>query len=199
MANAELNITPRDRAGKGIARQLRRQGLIPAVVYGQGITTTAISLDPKALTKAISTDAGLNTLITLRGEGVDGRVVIVKDLQFDFIRRVVTHADFHAINLQEKVHVLVPIHPVGKSVGEKEGGNLQIIRHELEVSCLPNAIPSFIEVDVTNLDIGDVLHVEDLVLPAGVTAPHDVNFTVITVTGHREEAGAEGEETPAAV
>jgi large subunit ribosomal protein L25 len=111
-------------------------------------------------------------------------------MQVDAIRRDVQHVDFQVIDLKKKVHVMVPVHPVGKSEGEKVGGSLQVIRHELEVACLPSSIPGAIEVDVTSLNIGDVLHVEDLVLPAGVEVPHEVNFTVITVTGHK----AEGEE-----
>ena len=193
MAETELNVTLRDGIGKGGARALRRQNLVPAVVYGRGLEPCAVTVEPKALKKAIATESGWNTLITLKGEGAfSGKVVILKDMQVDPIRRDVQHADFQVIDLKKKVHVMVPVHPVGKSEGEKVGGSLQIIRHELEVFCLPSAIPGAIEVDVTSLNIGDVLHVEDLVLPAGVEVPHEVNFTVITVTGHKAEEGEEG-------
>jgi large subunit ribosomal protein L25 len=193
MAETELNVTLRDGIGKGGARALRRQNLVPAVVYGRGLEPCAVTVEPKALKKAIATESGWNTLITLKGEGAfSGKVVILKDMQVDAIRRDVQHADFQVIDLKKKVHVLVPVHPVGKSEGEKVGGSLQIIRHELEVFCLPSAIPGAIEVDVTSLNIGDVLHVEDLVLPTGVEVPHEVNFTVITVTGHKAEEGEEG-------
>jgi large subunit ribosomal protein L25 len=193
MAETELNVTLRDGIGKGGARALRRQNLVPAVVYGRGLEPCAVTVEPKALKKAIATESGWNTLITLKGEGAfSGKVVILKDMQVDAIRRDVQHADFQVIDLKKKVHVLVPVHPVGKSEGEKVGGSLQVIRHELEVFCLPSAIPGAIEVDVTSLNIGDVLHVEDLVLPTGVEVPHEVNFTVITVTGHKAEEGEEG-------
>ena len=193
MAETELNVTLRNGIGKGGARALRRQNLVPAVVYGRGLEPCAVTVEPKALKKAIATESGWNTLITLKGEGAfSGKVVILKDMQVDPIRRDVKHADFQVIDLKKKVHVLVPVHPVGKSEGEKVGGSLQIIRHELEVFCLPSGIPGAIEVDVTSLNIGDVLHVEDLVLPAGVEVPHEVNFTVITVTGHKAEEGEEG-------
>lgn len=193
MAQAELNVTLRDGSGKGVARALRRKNLVPAVVYGKGLEPCAITVEPKSLQKAIATESGWNTLITLKGEGAfNDRVVILKDMQQDPIRRDVQHADFQVIDMKKKVHVMVPVHPVGKSEGEKIGGSLQVIRHELEVVCLPTAIPGAIEVDVTSLGIGDVLHVEDLVLPAGIEVPHEVNFTVITVTGHKPEA-AEGE------
>ncbi len=202
MATSELNVASRDTVGKGISRSLRRQGLAPAVVYGKGMEPCAISVDPKALKKAIATEAGWNTILTLKGEGgFDGKSVILKDMQMDPIRRDVLHADFQTIDMKQKVHVMVPVHPLGKSAGEKIGGSLQIIRHELEVVCLPTAIPAAIEVDVTALEIGDVIHVDEIVAPDGVEIPHDVNFTVITCTGHKAEGEgevefAEGEEEP---
>jgi large subunit ribosomal protein L25 len=190
MAQAELNVTRREVVGKGGSRALRRQGLAPAVVYGKGMEPCSVTVAPKELKQAITTEAGWNTLITLRGDGpFNGKVVILKDLEIDPIRRDILHADFQAIELQKKVHVKVPVHPVGKSEGEKIGGHLQVIRHELEVVCLPTAIPSAIEVDVTALKIGGVIHIEDIALPAGVEVPHEVNFTVITVTGRKAEEG----------
>jgi len=199
MATAELNVTKRDQSGKGIARSLRRQGMIPAVVYGRGLTPATVAVTPKELKTAISTEAGWNTLITLQGETeYAGKVVILKDLQVDPIRRDYMHADFQVIDLTHKVTVMVPVHTVGKSAGEKAGGTLQVIRKELEVVCLPNAIPGAIEVDVKAMEIGDVLHINDLALPEGVEVPHEVNFTVITCVGHKtedsEEATAETEE-----
>lgn len=194
MAQSEMNVQARHEAGKGIARSLRRQGMIPGVVYGKGLEPCPISVTPKELENAIATEAGWNTLITLRGEGAfAGRTVILKDTQVDAIRRDILHADFQTIDRSTKIYVMVPVHAIGKSAGEKAGGHLQVVRHELEVACLPEAIPSAIEVDVTLLNVGDVLHVEDIVLPAGVEAPHDVNFTVITVTGRKAEEEAEGE------
>lgn len=195
MAQAELNVTFRENAGKGTSRALRRQGLVPAVVYGKGMEPCSLTVEPKALQKAIATEAGWNTLITLKGEGpFSGKVVIVKDLQVDPIRRDIHHADFQVIDLKKAVHVMVPVHPTGKSEGEKAGGSLQVIRKELEVVCLPTAIPKSIDVDVAAMKIGDVLHVEDIALPDGVEAPHEVNFTVITVTGHKPEEVEGGEE-----
>ncbi len=200
MSSTQLNVTAREAVGKGSARAARREGLVPGVVYGKGMEPCPITVQPKALQAAISTDAGWNALITLKGQGpFDGKQVILKDLQVDSIRRDAQHADFQAIDLQQTLSVMVPVHPVGKSAGEKVGGSLQVIRHELEVVCLPTAIPDAIEVNVEAMEIGDVLHVEDLVLPAGSEVPHDVNFTVITCTGHKAEEveGEEGEEVEA--
>ncbi|RMF44698.1 MAG: 50S ribosomal protein L25/general stress protein Ctc [Deltaproteobacteria bacterium] len=198
MAQAELNVNARVRTGKGGARALRRENLVPAVVYGKGMEPVAISVDPKVLAKTLDPQAGWNTLLTLKGDGpFDGKQVIVKDMQIDPLRREVQHVDFQAVDLKAKVNVMVPVVTVGKSEGEKMGGNLEVIRHELEVVCLPTAIPSAIEIDVTDLNIGDVLHVAEVPAPEGVEIPYDVNFTVLTCTGHKAEA-EEGEEAEAA-
>lgn len=198
MAQSQLTVTSRARAGKGGARTLRREGMVPGVVYGKGMAACNVAVDPKALTQAIATKAGWNTLITLQGDGpFDGKVVILKDMQVHPLRRQATHVDFQAVDLTQKVHVMVPVHAIGKSQGEKLGGQLHIIRHELEVVCLPDNIPVSIDIDVTKLVIGEVVHINDVKLPAGVEAPHDVNFTVITVTGHKAEeteGAAEGAE-----
>lgn len=206
MAQAELNVEVRENTGKGFARRLRTAGKVPAVVYGKGMEPTAITFEPKALENAIATDAGWNTLLTLTGAPeVAGKVVVLKDLDVHAIRRDMVCADFHAIDVLKKLSFMVPVVAVGTSEGEKMGASLQIIRKELEVYCLPTAIPQSIEIDVTALNIGDVVHVMDVVAPEGAEIPHDVNFTVITVKGHKEEvedveegeegvAGAEGAE-----
>jgi len=195
MSKIELNVSAREKVGKGVARTLRRKNLVPAVVYGPGMEPCPISVDPKVLQACLDPESGWNTLITLKGDGAfDGKQVIVKDMQIDPLRRETRHVDFHAVNLTDTVNVMVRIVPVGKSAGELAGGNLEVVRHELEVVCLPTAIPATIEVDVTELNVGDVLHVADVVAPAGAEIPYDVNFTVITCTGHKEEEAAAEEE-----
>ncbi len=199
MANAELNVTLREESGKGVARRLRAQGLVPAVVYGKGFEPCTIAVEPKALEKAVSSVAGWNTLITLKGaKPVEGKVVVLKDLKRHAIRRTMVCADFHAIDLKKKSHFMIPVVTVGTSAGEKAGAMLQILRHEIEVICLPNAVPQSIEIDVTALEIGDVVHVAEITAPAGTEIPYDANFTILTVAGHKPEVeeveGEEGEE-----
>ncbi len=199
MAQTELLVNARQALGKGSARSLRRENLVPAVVYGKGLEACALSVDPKDLKKAVATEAGLNTLITLKGDGpFSGRVVILKDMQVDPVSAAVLHADFQVIDLTSKVSVMVPVHPIGKSVGEKEGGNLSVVRHEIEVICLPDAIPASIDIDVTELAIGDVVHVNDLQLAEGVEVPHDSNFTILTVMGRTAAEDEEVEEEASA-
>jgi len=198
MANAELNVTLRETTGKGVARKLRAQGLVPAVVYGKNFESCAITVEPKALEKAVSSDAGWNTLITLSGaKQVEGKVVVLKDLKRHAIRRTMVCADFHAIDLKKKGHFMIPVVTVGTSSGEKAGGMLQILRHDIEVICLPNAVPQSIEIDVTALEVGDVVHVAEVIAPAGVEIPHDVNYTVLTVSAPQlavDEVEGDGEE-----
>ncbi|PLX91794.1 MAG: 50S ribosomal protein L25 [Desulfuromonas sp.] len=202
MAQAELNVALRERVGKGGARSARRDGLVPGVVYGPGVEPCTINVEPKALQKAISGEAGWNTLLTLKGDGpFNGVLAVVKDIQVDSIRRNPTHVDFQAINTNKAVSFMVPVNTVGKSAGEKAGGNLQLIRKELEVVCLPANVPAHIDINVEALEIGDVVHIDDVTAPEGVELPHDVNFTVITVVGHKpsdDVDGAEGEEEAAA-
>ncbi len=198
MAQSELQVTARENIGKGAARSLRRQGLVPAVVYGKGIDPCAITVDPKALKIALSGGAGLNTLLTLKGDGsFSGKTVLLVDSQVHAIRRDLEHVDFKAIDISQETSVMVPIITIGTPVGEKVGGTMSLIRHELEVHCLPTAIPTSIEIDVSAMEIGDVLHVDEIKVPAGVTIPFDVNFTVVTVVGHAPEEveGEEGEES----
>jgi large subunit ribosomal protein L25 len=202
MAKSVLNVETRVRTGKGGSRKVRQDGLVPAVVYGKGIEALNLRLDPKALQQAVATEAGWNTLITLKGDGpFDGKVVILKDLQIDAIRRNPMHVDFLAIDLKKTLAVMVPVQPVGKSQGEIEGGTLQLVRHELEVYCLPTNIPTSIEIDVTALNVGETVHIDEVSLPEGVESQHDVNFTVLTVVGRMaeevevEEEGEEGVET----
>lgn len=199
MAQSQLNVTSRAGVGKGGARALRRVGLVPGVVYGKGVDACTVAVDPKALDKAIATEAGWNTLITLKGDGpFADKVVILKDIQRHPLRREPIHYDFQSVDLGEEVSVMVPVHVIGKSKGEKLGGQLQIIRHELEVVCMPANIPTSIDIDVVDLNVGDVVHIEDIALPEGVEVPHEVNFTVITVTGHKaEETTAAAEEAEA--
>lgn len=199
MAQAEMNVVIRHKSGKGVARKLRAAGQLPAVVYGKQLEPQAIVVDPKALESLISGEAGWNALITLKGApAVEGQVVVLKDADFHPIRREMISADFHVIDLKTKSTFMVPVNVVGIPAGQKMGGSLQLIRHELEVFCLPTEVPQAIDIDVTALEIGDTVHINDVVAPENTELVHDVNFTVITIVGHKEEvAETEGGEEEA--
>lgn len=189
MAQVELNVDIREKSGKGISRRLRAAGKLPAVVYGKGFESITITVDPKEVEGAVSGEAGLNTLITLKGATeLEGKVVILKEANVHPIRRNMISADFYAINLKEKSIFMVPINVIGTAAGQTEGGSLQLVRNELEVLCLPTEVPQNIDIDVTALEIGDTIHIDQVVVPEGVALVHDVNFTVITLSLIKVEA-----------
>ena len=195
MDQAELNVEIREKSGKGVARKLRAAGKLPAVVYGKGFEPTPITVEPKELEAAISGEAGLNTLMTLKGATeLSGKVVILKDADIHPLRRDMVSADFHAINLTQKASFMVPVNIVGTAVGQKEGGTLQLVRTELEVLCLPTQVPQTIDIDVTELAIGDTVHIDQVVAPEGVELVHDVNFTVMTLSVVKAEVEVSEDE-----
>lgn len=186
-----LNIEVRSKTGKGISKQLRRQGLIPGVVYGKGMESVSVTLNPKELIAALA-ETGNNTLLTLKGGGsLDGSIAIVTDAFVNPLRGTVGHVDLHRINLSEKVRVEVKLHTVGTAAGVKEGGLLDITAHSIEVECLPSDIPEYVNVDITNLGIGQSIHVGELQVPAGLKVLSDSRASVVSVLGKaKEEAPA---------
>jgi large subunit ribosomal protein L25 len=197
VAENALDVEVRETGGKGVARRLRAAGRIPGVCYGKGRGAVSISLDPGALRRVLEkSDAGMNTLIHLSvpgGGDLNGKMVLLRELQRDPVMGRFLHADFLAVDLQQTVTVSVPIHVTGKAMGVELGGILDHALRELELECLPLAIPREIVVDVSNLNVGDSLHVRDLVLPEGVTLLTDANLSVISVVAPKAE-----EEAPAA-
>ena len=190
MERQQLTATPREKSGKGVARQLRAKGTIPAVLYGQGKEATLLQVNLRDFTKVVSTGAGINVLFDLEVQGAGKIPVIVKDYQAHVIDRKFTHVDFFKIDLTKKVTLEVPIHLVGKAAGVKEGGILEHITRTIKVNCLPTAIPEFLEVDVSNLNIGDSLHLHDVKLPAGVEASPGSDETIAAVVAPVEEVVA---------
>ncbi len=193
MEQIELAVSIRAKTGKGATHQLRSRGQIPAILYGQGMETYPLVLNPAELRKILTTGARENTLISLKisgpgSEKIGHKVVMLKDLQMHPVRGVYLHADFYAVALDEKIEVEVPIHLVGKAEGVKTGGILEQPRREVRVRCLPSDIPEFIEVDVSTLKIGDSLHVQDVAASAKCEIVADTNFTVASVTPPISEA-----------
>ena len=183
MERPVLVVEPREGLKKGNARKLRAKGFIPAVFYGPRSKTVSLTVNPKELIRTLETDAGGNVLIDLdirAGETSDRKVVMVKDIQIDPLQRVILHADFYEVAMDEMVTVEVPIHLVGKSEGVKIGGILEQVRRVLQIQCLPGEIPKYIDVDVSALMIGDSIHVQDIQMEkAKIIA--DSNFTIATV------------------
>jgi large subunit ribosomal protein L25 len=197
----KLHATKRSTRGKGAARKMRSKKNIPAIIYGPKIDPMMLCLETSEFDKIIRDrgTSGLFLNLKIKGEEeVKSKVLMLKDLQMDAFGIEYLHVDFHQIDMDTLVTVSVPVVPVGISKGVKEGGGmLQIIRRELEVVCKPADTPESIEIDVTDLDIGDAVHVEAIDLGEAVEIPHEVNFTVITIVppdaGEEEEEMAEDE------
>ncbi|HVP61744.1 MAG TPA: 50S ribosomal protein L25/general stress protein Ctc [Myxococcaceae bacterium] len=188
MTRNTLAARARDGAGKGSARRLRAEGLVPAVVYGRHLETPVhIAVDPIEVKKAIATPHRLNTLLTLKLDGQPDRLVLLKDYQQDPVSREMLHADFIDVRESEQVKVDVPLVLVGKPVGVLEGGVLSQSRRELEVYALPGAIPEKIEADVSAMKIAQSLHINDVKLPEGVKVKSQVNYTIAVVSVPEKE------------
>jgi large subunit ribosomal protein L25 len=184
MAEVTLEVQDRNDAGKGVARKLRAQGQIPAVVYGGRRDPAKISVDRKAIAELIhKSEHGVRSIFLLKMAGTDQqRHAMIKDIQMDPISRKMTHIDFVRVLLDEKIRVSVPLHIVGVAKGVKEGGILDWHIREIHVECLPNQIPDKIDVDVSELDAHDFLTIRDIKLPEGVKVLDDPDRNVVGVT-----------------
>lgn len=195
----ELKANIRNSTGKGQARVLRRAEKVPAVLYGPGTEPVLLSVGIKDLEKVLKKSTASQALLNLtilNGENTS-RPAMIKELQIHPVSRDYLHIDFYKISMDRKIRVKVPVVVKGKSRGVEEGGILQIIRRELEILCLPTEIPETIELDITELDIGDSIHVNEIPFEGDIEIPADVNFTVITVLSPKaevEEVEEEGEE-----
>jgi large subunit ribosomal protein L25 len=193
----DLKAQVRKMTGKGPARTLRREGRIPAVLYGPKTDSMMLSIDFKEfeqIVKKVNVGSVLLNLQIQNGETLT-RPAMIKELQTNPVSGAFVHVDFYEIDMLRKINVSVPVVTRGKSVGVEEGGMLQIVRREIELFCLPTAIPESIEVDISDLTIGDSIHIREIALPGDVELPEDIDFTVITVLAPKvEEEVVEEEE-----
>ncbi|MCG8633903.1 MAG: 50S ribosomal protein L25/general stress protein Ctc [Desulfobacterales bacterium] len=177
----ELNAKVREAKGKGAARKLRAAKAIPAIVYGANVEPVKLSVETATFDKIIRENGTTGLFFNLTVEGGQEKAVMLKDIQMDAFGLQYMHIDFHEIDMDAKVLVTIPVETEGESAGVKEGGLLQIIRRELDILCKPKHTPDSIVIDISELNIGDAVHVEDINLGDDIEIPHEVNFTVITV------------------
>jgi large subunit ribosomal protein L25 len=181
-----LTATPRDKTGKGAARQARFQRQVPAVIYGHGRPTQPLMVDALSLEKALSGVEPASTLIELTVDGKTSRALI-REIQRHPIRPDIIHVDFYEIHAHEKITLEVPVHLVGTPDGVRNaGGVLDQVLREVKIEVLPEHIPDRVELDVTNLKIGDSLHVRDLSIPNAVIL-NGLDLTIATVVPPRAE------------
>ncbi|MEM7634558.1 MAG: 50S ribosomal protein L25/general stress protein Ctc [Pseudomonadota bacterium] len=200
---ATLNASVRERAGKGAARAVRREGRVPAVIYGDKKEPQTISMDYRELMKQVQTGRFLSTLVDIDVDGTKVRT-IPRDVQFDPVRDFVVHVDFLRLGKGARIAVEVAINFLGDedSPGLKRGGVLNVVRHAVEIMCPADAIPESFDMDISELDIGDGLHSTDLTLPEGMAFTiTDRDFTIATISApsggadeDEEDDAVEGEE-----
>lgn len=181
-----LKAEVRNTRGKGPARQLRMRGLIPAVFYGPGKTTASISVDPIALTKALSGPYARNQLVELNF-GSTKELALVRDVAIDPLTRAAIHVDFYAAALDRPVRGEVPFEATGRAVGVQQGGVLRKIYRSLPVTGLPNKIPAKVVVDVTNLDLHQSIKTKDIPLPESVSILFPAERSLVAVTTKEKE------------
>jgi len=197
MAEVKLVAEPREGTGKGVARKLRAAGRVPAVLYGHGMDSTALSVDARDLYHVLHTGAGTNVLVDLVVDGSD-HLIIPRDVQRDHIQGRFIHVDFLAVRRDEKLQLSIPVRIVGESVGVKAGGVVEHHLWELEVESLPGDVPEAIDADISNLEIGMSLRVSDLVAPKGATILTDPEESVVAVQQPQMAVELEEEEALAA-
>ena len=198
MAGERIRLEVKDRESRGSAetRRLRRQGLVPGVLYGRGKTPHAFCVDQRDLRRALSGPSGLHAIldVVLEGQKAEHHAIL-KDFQQDPLRGGVTHVDLHEVRLDQPIQTAVAVQLVGESPGVKEGGVLTQVTREVHIEALPTSIPEHLEADVSSLGIGDALRLADLTAPAEVTFLDDPEETVLaTVAAPRAEIEEEVEE-----
>ena len=196
---AILEATARDTFGKNEARRTRREGKVPAVLYGGDRTATPIAVAPKALLKILHSEAGQNTLISLKLDGAGDTRVLVKDFQVDPITHALLHADFYRIAMDKVLQVTIPIAVHGEPRGVKQqGGVLEFIRREIEIECLPGDIPENVEIDVTELMAHQGVRVRDLVVNPKWTPVSEPEMMLVHVIIPKVEEAAPAADAAAA-
>ena len=182
METLEIQVDARDPGSKQKTRRLRRSGKIPGVLYGPKTQTIALELNKKEFSSRVAGLEGSH-LVRLKSDSASlvDKVALVKETQFHPIAGEVVHADLYEVDLAAKIRVQVPLHFVGKAVGVVRGGILQPIVREIEVECLPLDIPDFFNVEVSDLDIGDSAHIEDLTMQEGIKAIYESNLALVAV------------------
>ncbi|HEY5999951.1 MAG TPA: 50S ribosomal protein L25 [bacterium] len=199
MTSVALAAEIRNERGKSGMNKLRARGLCPAVVYGPGTEPLSVSIDPKGFLKLLHV-SGENALIDLTvGGDAAAKKVIVREIQYDPLKPLPSHVDFYVVSLDRAIEVRVPLEFVGTPVAvAQKTGMLTQAMHELNVECLPTAIPASIKVDVSGLSLGGAVHVRDLAVPAGVTVLDAADQTVAAVAGLGAEEAAVAPSTETA-
>jgi large subunit ribosomal protein L25 len=197
MADATLIAERRPAAGKGPAGRIRREGLVPAIVYGLGADNVSVSVSSRELVHILSGGSGMNTLITLQIDGTD-ELAIARQIQRHPVKGTVMHVDFVRVRADQTIQAEIPVHLVGEAEGAVRGGVLEQLVHTLTVEAKPSDFPPSIEHDVTAIEIGGQVYVRDLTVPPGVTVLQNEDDLVAQISAPRVAEVEEGAEAEAA-
>lgn len=195
----ELDGQPRAGLGRAESRRLRKAGRVPAILYGGGETPLAVALDHNALSKHMTREAFYTSILTVRLGGKDQRVV-VKDVQRHPVKPLIMHLDLQRVLEDQEITLTVPIHFLGEAVAKgvkEQGGVVEHLMTDVEVQCLPRDLPEYLEIDVSAMELNDILHLSDIKLPEGVALvalEHGQDHPVVAINPPRREE----EEAPAA-
>lgn len=206
MEKINLKVTVRKTTGNGAARELRREGMMPAILYGPKAEPLMLSVTTKALETILKTsNIGQVLLNLLIQDGKQkSRTAMIKELQTQPVSGNLLHVDFYEVAMDQKIKISIPVVTTGQAEGVEEGGVLQLVRHEVEIFCFPNNIPESLEVDVTGMGIGDSKHIDEVSIDESFELADEANFTIVTVLSPKaeeeeeveeEEGEGEGEET----
>jgi len=201
MKRLAMQVKPREGELEGAGRAVRRQGLVPAVIYGAGGPNVAVAVDEKEFRTALRGGASQAIIdVTVEGES-ESSLAIIKEIQYDALGDEIHHVDFYRITEGKPIQVTVPVHATGRSEGEKEGGIVEHLTRDVRVECLPRDIPENVPFDISALGLGDSLHLSDVTPPPGVTfldSPETALIVVKTPRMARADVIAEEEAALAA-
>lgn len=190
----KLSAQPRAGVGRTAVKKIKAEGLVPAVMYGGQDEPINLSVNKREITSLLAHTTSEHVLVDLQiGEGAGSRnaLALIQEVQHHPLKRDVLHVDFHAVRADEKLHAEIPVEPYGEASGVKNfGGILEINLHALEIECLPKDLPEVIRIDVSNLNVGEGIHVKDIQFPEGVTSRADGDLTVVRVAAPKVEADA---------
>lgn len=192
----DLQAEPRTQSGTAVAKRMRKSGTVPAALYGRKVKPTSIQVHGKTFSKLLEGSASDNILVSLKIAGAEDQLALVQEVQHDYLRGGILHIDFHAVAADEEIHANVPVLTVGEAKGLKLGGMVEAIHHEIEVRCLPKDLPESITIDVTNLEVGQGIHVSEITFPEGVTCR--LAGDVVIIMCEEPKVDAEPEPTAAA-
>jgi large subunit ribosomal protein L25 len=192
-----IQAAPRARTGSGRLNQMRREGLLPAVIYGKGTENMNLKVDAKTFNDVLSHSSSENIIVNLEIEGQGTRLAFLQSVQHDPLSGSVLHVDFRSIDENTEITAHIPTHLNGESLGVKAGGLVEQYVHAIEILCLPNDLPETIEVDISALEVGASLHIGDIKFPSGVRATHAADVVVAHIGKPAAAVSEDAAATPA--